>query len=64
MPIKKYYTFEEAEKDLWVLHPDESYYKRLRQLFELWHKISNRTIRKGIQKFNSVNFGRENGVGS
>lgn len=54
MTIKKYSSLEQAEKDLWVLHPDESYYKRLRQLFELWHKISSRTVRKGIQKFSSV----------
>ena len=62
MSIKKYYTFAEAEKDLWVLEPDERYYRRLRLLFEFWHKISDRSIRKGIQKFSSVNSVHEDGV--
>lgn len=54
MAIKKYSTFEQAEKDLWVLHPDAKYYLRLKRLFEFWNKISKRSIKKGIQKFSSI----------
>ncbi|KAF0153656.1 MAG: hypothetical protein FD143_188 [Ignavibacteria bacterium] len=35
--IKKYLTFEEARNDLWVMKPNEEYYKRLRSL-EDWRK--------------------------
>ena len=54
MSIKKYYTFAEAEKDLWVLHPDEKYYLRLKLLYDFWSRISKKTITKGIHKFDSV----------
>ena len=52
MSIKKYKTFEEAEKDLWVLNPDEKYYKKIRELFEFYSEIlKNRNIPRGIFKY-------------
>ncbi len=55
MPIKKYTSFEEASKDLWVLHPDDQYYKKLKELFVFWNKLnsSKKPIKK-IQKFKDI----------
>lgn len=60
MSIKKYLSFEQAEKDLWVAHPDEKYYLKLRQLFEFWNRISKRSVTKGIQKFTNVGLEKRN----
>jgi hypothetical protein len=53
MSIKKFTTFEEASKDLWVMKPNKEYYERLKELFTFWDKLSQRKCKKGIQKFNS-----------
>ena len=51
MPIKKFTSFEEASKDLWVLETNDDYYEKLKNLFELWYKLSEKKSVKGIQKF-------------
>lgn len=56
MPIKKFSTFEEASKDLWILEPNKEYYKKLKELFALWGKLSNKKHSKGIQKFKSYDY--------
>ncbi len=53
MPIKKISTFEEASKSLWVLKPTDDYYKKLKELFAFWGKLSQRKCTKGIQKIKS-----------
>jgi hypothetical protein len=50
MSIKKFISFEDARKELWVVNPDEKYYKHLKGLFQFWGKISKRKIERGIQK--------------
>ncbi len=50
MSIKKFISFEDARKDLWVNNPDEKYYRRLKELFRFWGKITKRNVRKGIIK--------------
>lgn len=50
MPIKKFSTFKEASKDLWILEPNEEYYQKLKELFAFWGKLSNRKCIRGIQK--------------
>jgi len=50
MPIKKYTTFEEASKDLWVLNPDSDYYKKLKNNFAFWSKLVDQRQKSGIQK--------------
>ncbi len=52
MPVKKYKTFEEAERDLWVLNPDEEYYKRALHFVSSGLKLAiNRKIPHGIFKY-------------
>ena len=53
MPIKKYTTFEEASKDLWVLNPDSDYYKKLKNNFAFWSKLADKRQKSGIQKYSS-----------
>lgn len=48
--IKKYLTFEEARKDLWVMKPNEEYYKHLRSLFAMWSRLAKKESRRGIVK--------------
>jgi len=51
MPIKKYTTFNQASKDLWVLNPDDVYYFTLKNHFAFWSRIVNKKHKSGIQKF-------------
>jgi len=51
MPIKKYTTFQEASKDLWVLNPNVEYYITLKNHFAFWSKLANKKQTHGIQKF-------------
>lgn len=59
MSIKKYISFEQAEKDLWVLHTDEKYYMRLKRLYNFWNRISKKNITTGIQRIKSVGSDRK-----
>lgn len=49
--IKKFKTFEEARRDLWVMNPDATYYKKLFELFELAFTLSKPNYPKGLYKF-------------
>ncbi len=52
MPVKKYKTFEEAEKDLWVINPDEDYYKKAFEFIDSGLKLlKSRKIPKGVFKY-------------
>ncbi len=53
MSIKKYSSFEEASKDLWIMNPNDDYYNKLKEHFAFWKKLSDRKIEKGIKKFKS-----------
>lgn len=42
MPVKKYSSFDDARRDLWVLHPDANYYRKLREFYAFalrFHKL-------------------------
>jgi hypothetical protein len=54
MPIKKYKTFEEAETDLWNLHPDKEWIKRTFRLFRLLRFRKKIPVKKGITKFKTI----------
>jgi hypothetical protein len=51
MPIKKYSTFNDASKGLWVLNPDDKYYVALKNNFAFWSKLSSKKTKQGITKF-------------
>ena len=55
MAIKKFNSFQEASKDLWVIKPDKEYYEKLKQLFAFWNELYEKKCIKGIQKFKSYN---------
>lgn len=54
MPIFKYKTFEEAERALWNFHPDESYFKKVAELWNFANKLSTIQYPKGIFKFKNL----------
>jgi len=51
LSIKKFKTFEEAEKELWIKKPDEAYFKKIFTLFDdrLYINVVNPPI--GIFKY-------------
>jgi len=55
MPIKKYASFQEASKDLWVLNPNVEYYITLKNHFAFWSKLMKKKHKSGIQKFKNYN---------
>ena len=54
MPVKKFRTFEEAERDLWSLRPDERYYQKLRAFYALALKLRIPLFPRGISKFRTI----------
>ena len=54
MPVKKFKTFEEAERDLWCFSPDEKYYKSMWEFLEFGSKLNKKSVPKGIFKFKSI----------
>lgn len=54
--IKKFKTFEEARRDLWVMNPDQAYYDCLRAFFNFTEKlIDYRTgYKPGVYKFKTI----------
>jgi hypothetical protein len=54
MPIKKFKSFEDAERDLWVFQPDERYYKRLRAFYNFAAKFQVGRFPRAIFKFRSI----------
>jgi hypothetical protein len=56
MSVKKFVSFEDARKELWIFNPDEKYYEHLKDLFRLWSRLSESKnkikskIDKGLKK--------------
>jgi hypothetical protein len=54
MALYKYKSFEEAEKALWCFNPDEQYYKKVAELFNLAEKLYPLNCPRGIFKFKNI----------
>ncbi len=54
MPVYKFKTFEDAERALWTLNPDDEYYRRVRGLFEIAFRLAPPKCRRGIFRFSSI----------
>ena len=54
MPIYKYKTFEEAERALWNFHPDETYFRKVADLWSFANRLRPVAYPKGIFKFRSL----------
>ena len=49
--VKKFRTLEEAERDLWVMEPDEGYYWRVLRLLDAFPR---RPAPRGIFRYRSL----------
>ncbi len=54
MPVKKYFSFDEARRDLWVLHPDAKYYRKLREFYAFAFRFYKPHFPKGVFKFRNM----------
>lgn len=52
--IKKYYSFKEAEEDLWVDEPGEEYFRGLKSLLKMKLFWKNIKSTKGIFKYKTL----------
>ncbi|MFA4922692.1 MAG: hypothetical protein WC557_00685 [Ignavibacteriaceae bacterium] len=60
--IKKFKSFEDAERDLWNLSPDFLYYKRIAGFYRLASKLSGYSFPHGIYKYKNLNEANENRI--
>ncbi len=54
MPVYPFKSFDEAQKALWNFNPDDAYYRRVAQLFELAFRLSPPRCRRGVFPFRSI----------
>jgi hypothetical protein len=54
MPVYKFKTFKDAERALWNFQPDEIYYERLKDLWDIADKLNPIAYPKGIFKFKTL----------
>ena len=54
MPVYKFKTFRDAERALWNFKPDESYYEKLKDLWDFADKLNPIEYPKGIFKFTTL----------
>jgi hypothetical protein len=54
MPVKKFKTFDEAERDLWCMDPDEEYYKRVRKILDIGGKLYKSKLKPGLYKYKTI----------
>lgn len=54
MPVKKFKSFEDAERDLWVFEPDDQYFERLRKFYEFASRFLVVRRPGQILKFRSI----------
>ena len=48
MPVYKFRTFDEAKKSQWVFNTDDSYFNKVKELFEIAHHLNPIKYPKGI----------------
>lgn len=58
--VKKFKSFEDAERDLWNFSPDALYYKRITEFYRLASKLSHFSDIRGIYKYKSLKEANEN----
>jgi hypothetical protein len=54
MPVYKYKTFEDAERALWNLNPDEAYFHRVAELWRFADHLCSMAYPQGIFKYRSI----------
>jgi len=58
--VKKFKSFEEADRDLWNFSPDSYYYKRIAGFYRLASKLSHCSNVPGVYKYKSLKEANEN----
>jgi len=58
--VKKFKSFEDAERDLWNFSPDSLYYKRIAGFYRLASTFSHFSYIPGIYKFKNLKEANEN----
>lgn len=58
--VKKFKSFEEADRDLWNFSPDSFYYKRIAGFYQLASKLSHVSNIPGVYKYKSLKEANEN----
>lgn len=54
MSVRKFKTYEDAEKALWNFHPDENYLRRAAEFLRFASRLRPMRCEKGILKFRSI----------
>lgn len=60
--VKKFKSFEDAERDLWNFSPNSLYYKRIAGFYRLASKLYYFSYIPGIYKYKSLKEANENKV--
>jgi len=58
--VKKFKSFEDAERDLWNFSPDSSYYKRITEFYRLASKLTHFSNVPGVSKYETLKEANEN----
>ena len=58
--VKKFKSFEDADRDLWNFSPDSFYYKRIAGFYKLASNLSHFSIIPGVYKYKSLKEANEN----
>ena len=58
MPVIKYRSLEEAEQDLWNLHPDDEYYRRLAGFYSIAGNLVKHSHPPGVFPFKNIDEAR------
>lgn len=48
--IKKFTSFENNQKELWLMRTDNDYYRKMNQFFRMIEKLSGFKAERGIKK--------------
>lgn len=54
MPVQKFKTFEDAERALLKIDPDEAYYDRAAELWDFADRLNPISYPRGIFKFRTI----------
>jgi len=54
MAVYKYKTFEDAEQALWNFNPDESFYRKIHELFIFAAKLNPVNYPPGVYKYKTI----------
>ena len=59
--IKKFTSFENNQKELWLMKTDNDYYRKMNQFFRMIEKLSGFKAERGIKKISLQEMNRKGG---